>query len=142
MEFSDFESLKQYVKGAISDTLDDVAIEIGADFMENATTDVYDAYSPFVYERAYSLTNLSTYDISKEGDNQVNITVNHPHGELIEYGHGYNGDHYQFPFNRDGTAWMFLRPRPFYRHTVEALRGGRLADLMRDGLNSRGLDVK
>ena len=142
MVFKDLNSLEQYIKNAVNDTLNnDVASEVGADFMENAIADVYEAYNPHYYERSYSLVNSNTYVVSNDGDMEISITVNHPHGELIEYGHGVGG-YYEYPFNSDDTAWKFLRPRPFYRHTVEALKDGRFKDLVRDGLNSHGLNVK
>jgi len=128
------------IKEAAIETLnEDVVAEVGADFMEHAEADVYGAYEPFVYDRSYRLMQTGTYAVSG-GGLQVSITVTHPQGQLIEYGHG-NGGYYQYPFNRDDTAWQFLRPRPFYRHTVEALRGGRYKTLLANGLRSRGIPV-
>ena len=53
MVFKDLNSLEQYIKNAVNDTLNnDVASEVGADFMENAIADVYEAYNPHYYERS------------------------------------------------------------------------------------------
>lgn len=121
---------------------DEVAPNVQADFAEQAQIDVYDKYDPFVYDRSYSLVqDIDTYQIEQEGETKISISVNHPHGELIEYGHG-EGGYYEYPYNRDDTAWKFLNPRPFYRHTVEKLQDGRFKELLKDALKEYGLNVK
>lgn len=141
MTFKSLGDVLKYIEDAASDTLNgSVVAEVGADFMMNAETDVYGAYDPHFYDRSYRLMQTSTYDVESKGNMKIEISVNHPQGKLIEYGHG-EGGFYEYPFNSDDTAWKFLQPRPFYRHTVEQLANGRFKELVAQGLREHGINV-
>lgn len=137
-------SLKEIIRRVANHALqEDVAPEVQIMLAENAQKDVYDAYDPFEYPRSFSLTDGApeTYDI-EEGDLKVTVSVNHPYGKLIEYGHGIDGMFYEFPFNRDDTADKFLRPRPFFRHTVEQFDKEKFKEVFKEGLEKRGFTIK
>ena len=139
--FNSLSELSAYIETAVNGALADTVVpEVEADFIDNALADIYNEYDPFVYERSYSLTYSSAYS-DEVGGMSATINISHPHGQLIEYGQGSAGDYYQYPYNRDDTAWKFLNPRPFYRHTIEKLRDGRFKELMAQGLREYGLDV-
>ena len=136
--------VEKYIKTIVNISMEESVIpDVQADFSENANADVYGVYDPYFYDRSYSLRdNQDTYRVDKEGDMEYSITVDHPQAKLIEYGDGADGLHYEYPYNRDDTAWKFLNPRPFYRHTVERLEGGRFKELCTNAFRANGLDVK
>ena len=143
--FPNTTTLKEFLRRVTNQVLEeDVAPEVQIMLAENAQKDVYDAYPhPFEYVRSYSLTDGApeTYNI-ESSDLEVTISVDHPHGKLIEYGHGTDGMYYEYPFNRNDTADQFLRPRPFFRHTVEQFDKDKFKEVFRKGLENRGAVVK
>lgn len=141
MKFGNIGELSAYIHQAVNAAFEsEVTPEVQADFIDQAVADVYDVYNPFVYERGYRLTNADAFQ-DTQGDMSVTITVNHPQAGLIEYGHNNGYGSYQFPFNRNGTESKFLRARPYFRHTVEKLEGGRFKELLASALASQGLPV-
>lgn len=68
------------------------------------------------------------------------VTVNKNLSELIEYGYGYKGYKYDFPYGDE--AWRFLQPRPFTQKTAENLKssGAHIAAL-KNGLQRQGVKV-
>ena len=134
--------LKKYIETTVNIAIEEEVVpEIQADLAENAEADVYGAYDPYMYERAWSLMNSSTYPV-EYGNMNATISVDHKHGKLIEYGQGgVDDDYYEYPYNRDDTAWKFLNPRPFYRHTIETLEDGRFKELCKKAFKKCGLNV-
>jgi hypothetical protein len=62
--------------------------------------------------------------------------------DLIEGGDGTSGKQYQYKTNRDGTAYQYLKARPFQRKTEEELaKTGEHEKALKVGLRRNGLDV-
>lgn len=73
-----------------------------------------------------------------EGKDQINIDL----AGLIEYGAGRYG-YYQYPYNRDDTAWQFMQPRPFIRETRNELAStNQHVEALKKGLQKQGIDVE
>lgn len=129
---------------------------------ESATilTEVYDAYSPKIYNRRGKWGGLGDpYNIEIHGGSAqngvlvvVNMTEPNPGGtmdngrvttgknlpELIEYGNGYKNYTYDFqtPYAR------YMRPRPFTAKTIENLkRSGAHVSALRSGLERQEGDM-
>ena len=142
MKFGSIADLKNYIHDAVNAAFESSVVpEVQADFIISAETEVYDAYDPFYYDRQYRFMEADAFPEAL-GDMSATFTVNHPYAGLIEYGHNNGYGAYQYPFNRDGTEWRFLRARPYVRHAVERLEGGRYKDLLTSALNAQGLPVK
>lgn len=139
--FPNLESLKKYIKIAVNNTLqDEVVPNVQAEFYDNAEKYVYGAYDPFVYVRQERLYDSGTYSV-ENGDMETTISVDHPYGELIEYGQGTGHGSYNYLYNRDGTQDQYLQPRSFYGRTVEKLNDGWYKELLINGLKTYGIDA-
>lgn len=115
---------------------------------------VYNKYRPVVYKRrGYSgglgdPKNIVGSFYKKNNTIQMlieNKTRGYNSGQyiagLIEYGDGYNGMKYDFPYkNRLDSRYTYLKERPFIRKTIEFLeKSGRHIDALERGLNRRGI---
>ena len=97
-------------------------------------TDVYDVYTPKVYERTSKLQNSWDWQDTPDGIEIVNTRTDDGRyvAEIVETGQGYQ---YDFPYN--GV------PRPFVENTRESLRkDDRLKNALKKDMQSIGLDVK
>ena len=67
------------------------------------------------------------------------VTVDKSLPELVEYGHGYNGNHYDFtPEER-----RYMEPRPFTEKTIEHLKESKAhVAALKSGLIRQGIKVK
>lgn len=97
-------------------------------YRETVLEVVYGRYNPRKYKRRYSLlrigTKFNTY--STKGSSLDVYTLAKPNlskndyglvfnlAELVEYGHGYNGNYYNM-FNGNFSDHSYARPRPFNR---------------------------
>ena len=123
-------------------------------YVAAAETVVYDAYEPKMYERRGEYDGLADpYNVVVVGDKASNgkvtirnITKPNPNAinaeavttgkslpALIEYGHGYKGNVYDFP--RRGREYM--KPRPFTYETRERLAAGLYRRVLKAGLKTR-----
>jgi hypothetical protein len=147
---SNWASLENQLKLKVSDTLrTNVFEEVKKVEQEHIQSDVYDVYSPFVYERrGYSggiiadeniiLTEIDNFNIEV-----VNITDPNPYArdgatidkflpELIEYGNG-NDNYYDYPAPD---------ARPYIANTKEDLAQNKQhIKAMCYGLKQRGIDI-
>ena len=149
-----FKELEKQLNEVLRDVMTkEVAEKVKDVQQEELENEVYSSYQPYEYERRRdngglqdrdnmiaTITNyggglqLSVKNITKGDQDDYEIAG------LIEYGHeGGHGD-YSYPFNRDNTAWKFLRPRPFIEESRKTLmKHGEHIDAMEKGLNKRGI---
>lgn len=155
--FNNLNDLFKHINSQMADVMQKEISEKVKDVeQKNIDSTVYDAYSPFVYERRRDNDGLRDRNnmqsqVTQSG-NGVELTVenttkgkdsNYEIAELIEYGDGTNGKEYDFKRNRDGTAFKYLGSRPFTKNTVDELyRTGEHVDEMKKGLKKRGIDVE
>ena len=128
---------------------------------ESATIydEVYKVYKPKMYRRRGDNGGLGDpYNIAIRGGSAkngkmavVNLTDPNPDGcmsdgvttgkdlpALIEYGHGYKWNYYDFP-----GKGKYMKPRPFTKKTIEHLKeNGAHIDALRAGLRRQGIKVK
>lgn len=137
---------------------DEVASEVRFEEQRQIQKHVYEAYDPFVYDRrGFSSNGLQDLDMivavtEVRKDSVVLSVINMAKGKeeddlylapLIEYGHNKGYGEYDYPYNRDHTAWKFLRSRPFTAETVEALKkSGKHAMALKAGLIRRGINIR
>jgi hypothetical protein len=151
--FNNFSSLKTYIKDSVKETLqNEVFEEIRDEEQKNIQSEVYDVYSPRKYRRRGMngglisdenikpiLINDTTLEVINETPPNAgyNGTTNKNLPELIEYGEGYKGYHYDYP-----TDPAFTSPRPFTESTIQSLKQSkRHVAALKRGLKSKGIDV-
>jgi hypothetical protein len=152
-QFNNFASLESYLKTAVSDTLrKEVFEEVKKCEQEHIQSDVYDVYSPSVYQRRglsnglgaddnivlTEIDNLSIEVVNTTDPNSdYNGTTDKYLSDLVEYGDGYNGYYYDYPTNR-----AFTESRPFQENTVKDLQTSKKhIQAMREGLSKRGIQT-
>jgi hypothetical protein len=141
MQFSDPYKMFAHLEKMINSTLkQEVASEAVETMQEHVQSDVYDPYSPVMYERqGYDggLIDRDNIEVEIKSDNTISIENIRFDGDrevaqIIESGSGYT---YDFEFN--GV------PRPFTENTRKELESSNRLQLeMAKGLRKRGLDVK
>ena len=123
-------------------------------YVQAAETVVYDTYEPKMYERRGEYDGLADpYNVvmvgGKASDGKIiirNVTKPNPRAvnaesvttgknlsALIEYGHGYKGNVYDFP--RRGREYM--KSRPFTHEARERLAAGVYRSVLKAGLKAR-----
>ena len=153
--------LKMYIQAQINSTLkEEVVDEIAAIATTMAHSNVYSAYynrqshQPNMYERRYGEGGLVDPDnfegiMPKNGVIEVR-NIAEPDGggfnlsELIEYGDGGGSDGAKYHYGKGAnTVGDFHDPRPFMGPTQEELaKGDTLKNIIKEGLERRGLTVK
>lgn len=163
--FNNLSELKMYVQAQINGTLkSDVKDQVTDMAIQEARDSVYGAYynkdthEPNMYIRRYSnggLIDVENFEGTMPSDGVFeirNITQPQSAGhwdnpvynlsELIEYGDGGTGGDYKY-HKGDNTTGDFRPPRPFMEPTKEKLsKGNTLKDIIKKGLQRRGLTVK
>lgn len=158
MQFKNLSDVRRYLETQIADTMEKHIAEVVKEEMSKSVENVvYKAYDPFEYERredegGLSDTdnmNITEFDVK---DSEVSMLVENLTrgsndifmiGDLVEYGHGYDGKEYTYPYNRDGTAYKFLKSRPFAKDATERMKEeGVLEKELKLGLLMKGIDVK
>lgn len=171
-DFNNLDDLSKYVVNIAKDSLKNEIFDIvRKEEQEKIQEEVYDKYriknnekkEPFIYSRRMTsgglkdeknikgkvkkISNgeveLEVTNITKGNDAYKSTLAGKEIAEVIEYGHGYNGLYYDYPYNRDGTAWQFLNPRPFIQKTIEELENNKkYIDEFKKALNNKGIEVE
>lgn len=157
-KFKNLNQLFSHINKNIKEIMETDIVEAVKDEQQRQIeTEVYGKYEPFEYERRrwngglQDRDNMVATPIKKTKDGYIISVVNLTKGDgneslylapLIEYGHGKGYGEYDYPYNRDNTAWKFLRARPFTQATVDALKkSGLLTEVMKQELNRRGIET-
>jgi hypothetical protein len=158
-QFDDLDSLFDYVKKDIGKSLEQEVYQIVKDTEKShIQSDVYDIYTPVVYERrglndgliadenivgnmidntTLTVTNITLPNPNARDKDLVTTDKNLP--ELIEYGHNTNGNKYDFA--RSDREYM--KPRPFTHNTIEELEAtGAHTRALKQGLKNKGYDIE
>lgn len=155
---ANFKNLNNLLKHIQTKVIPDVLADEVYDVVVNTESkmvhrEVYAKYQPFIYDRRGDEGGLSdprnhiatfAYDSNEVRMFVQNTTTGKWNNQyiagVIEYGHDNGYGEYDYPFNRDGTATRFLKPRPFIRKTKEELRSSSAhVKAFKDGLNKRGI---
>lgn len=153
-EFRSIEELASFVQDVINMELEDSVSQVIKDGLStSAESNVYGAYSPKVYERRHSLSDQANMDSHLLGDGVLEVVVkasfNDGYGTtnsgeelagLVEFGDGWNGYNYDYPFTKDGDN-AYIYPRPFIQPVRDEI-GGDLKDIVRQALINAGLNVQ
>lgn len=139
-------SIEALIKMACSKALHgQVKDQFLVDITNNATSMVYGAYSPYIYERRFTLNNAGTYNVENMGELQIGIT---PEAEFNRAYGGYNYGNELAGLMNYGAGWggYFFdygtpNPRPFIEPTVDQWQG-KYVNIMRSALQAAGLTVK
>lgn len=152
-EFRNLKDLEKYIREKVETALEgDVSNKIVDKLEENAQSLVYDVYSPVVYERRNSFLKDESYQIKKKKwkveikpvveFSQAYATSNKGNdlAGLVNYGDGWNGHIYEYRYPHGAPPYN--KPRPFLDVTHEELNDGYYAELLKEALQSNGLDVQ
>lgn len=144
MVYKDFESLIAAVNRKVNTVVEkDVAPGLKDEIANKAKANVYDAYSPTMYERRHTLDNPNNYQVIKDGDKTaIKFTKDHNTPiwsdvhrtsfiDWIERGYVPNY------FNYDHYVWM--EPRPF---VSEVMNEGNIRQEVVSALRKKGYHVK
>lgn len=154
LEYRSLAELKEDIQALVEDALRNEVADAVKDYEALAIKDVvYDVYEPKDYERRkYEKGGLAAPENMKEYVSNGTLYVdnltpfNEGYGsynsgvglaELVEYGDGGGGYHYEFPGKE------FRRPRPFTQETIDRLKADKLhVKVLQNALRARGLNVK
>lgn len=144
MVYKDFESLIAAVNRKVNTVVEkDVAPGLKDEIASKAKANVYDAYSPTMYERRHTLDDPNNYQVIKDGDKTaIKFTKDHNTPiwsnvhrtsfiDWIERGYVPNY------FNYDHYVWM--EPRPF---VSEVMNEGNIRQEVVSALRKKGYHVK
>lgn len=146
MDFDNLDELAKFVnKNVIKESLKtdvaDKVIEIAKDHVDE---DIYDVYTPKIYERTGQLKEsfkaIETEDgieiINTRRDGDRNIP------EIIEYGQSKSSQGYEYPaYYPSGDN--FIQPRPFIENTrIELEHGRQHIEALKESLRKKGYDVE
>lgn len=156
--FSSLSSLMNHIKNnVLPDILQNEVFEEVRDVeQKHIQSDVYDVYSPDIYERRLTNDGLiadenivgnvvgSTLEVknvtepdTRYGNWWSSGDTNLP--ALIEFGDGHNGNYYTF--EKEGAA--YLNPRPFTQNTIDELSATKAhVKAAKNGLKRKGFNVK
>ena len=154
MKLKSLKELRNYIEKCIDDSLENEVLETVKKIeISHVDEDVFDVYSPSVYERRGVLgiddPDNIVGNISQNGVLEVeNITEFNPEYEtenlglglvkLIEYGHGTSGYFYDYPTSKD-----FTEPRPFISNTKKEIKEYKSHVIaMKSGLEKHQIKVK
>lgn len=165
-KFNNLNELFEFIKDNMEDIMkNDVAEAVKDEEQRQISRVVYDVYTPnngepYEYVRRKWKDNsggladreVIVATIGKTKDGVILSVINTARGSdqedlylapLVEYGHDNGYGEYQYPYNRDNTAWKFLQSRPFTEETIKALkRSGLHVEVMKQELNRRGIKTK
>ena len=152
-EFKSLKDLEKYIRGKVETALEEnVSKKVIDKLEENAQSLVYDVYTPTEYDRRYSFLRDELYQTKKKKwrveikpvveFNQTYATSNKGNdlAGLVNYGDGWNGHIYEYKYPHGAPPYN--RPRPFLDMTHEELSNGYYAELLKDALQSNGLNVQ
>lgn len=153
-EFKSLKELQAFVQDVVNMELEDSIAQVIKDGLStSAESNVYGVYTPNVYARRHSLSDQSNMDSKLISDGVLEVKMvaefNDGYGTdnsgdqlagLVEYGDGWNGYHYDYPFTSEGKG-DYTYPRPFIQPVREDV-GNNLKDLMKQALRNAGLTVK
>lgn len=162
MQFKNLKDLENYLQSKVNETLnnqDSAVMDVVKDEVKTAAQDeVYDEYLPFVYQRRGEDDGLTDADNTaitgdKIENGKVSIYVDnitqsenggHYLADLIEFGHGYKGQTYDYPYNRAGTEDQFLQPRPFMKTATNRINNNptELLTAFKKDLAKKGIKTK
>jgi hypothetical protein len=138
----EFNSLKEIFKYFHEVTEDIVQNEVKDEALKEVTmsiTDMYNAYEPKKYERAYDMYDGNTvFEEFGNGEYILVITnsVNKDGkdvSKVVSTGQGYS-----FP---DVWGYGYETPRPFMKWAQQNLKDGKLAEIVRSGYKRRGVSI-
>lgn len=144
MVYKDFESLIAAVNRKVNTVVEkDVAPGLKDEIASKAKANVYDVYSPTMYERRHTLDNPNNYQVIKDGgktaikftkDHNTPIWSNVHRTSFIDWiERGYVPNY----FNYDHYVWM--EPRPF---VSEVMNEGNTRQEVVSALRKKGYHVK
>lgn len=154
--FNNLEDLFKALPSIIAESMEDVAPKIKEVESKHVQSDVFDKYDPYVYQRRENgglddVTNMphkvyANRDIIKleienttRGSDDTSFYI----AGLVEYGHQNGYGEYDYDYNRDGTQYLFLQPRPFMSNTVRELSTTKKhIQWMKESLRARGINVE
>lgn len=144
MVYKDFESLIAAVNRKVNTVVEkDIAPGLKDEIANKAKVNVYDVYSPTMYERRHTLDDPNNYQVIKDGDKTtIKFIKDHntpiwsnvhrtPFIDWIERGYVPNY------FNYDHYVWM--EPRPF---VSEVMSEGNIRQEVVSALRKKGYHVK
>lgn len=154
-EFKSLKDLQAFVQDVVNMELEDSIAQVIKDGLStSAENNVYGVYTPNVYARRYSLSDQSNMDSKLISDGVLEVKIvaefNDGYGTdnsgdqlagLVEYGNGWNGYDYDYPYLANGQIGRYVYPRPFIQPVREEV-GNDLKDIMRQALRNAGLKVK
>lgn len=163
--FKTMKEVEDYIKKQMAETMkQEVAYVVKKTESEKVYSEVYDAYKPkngepWRYRRRKKNGGLADTRNMKHkvttNDNDVELSVENTtksahakYGwfridDLVEYGDGHNGKQYIYKTNRDGTAWQYLRARPYTAKTIEELKNNKAhIEAFKRGMKKRGIDIE
>lgn len=144
MVYKDFESLIAAVNRKVNTVVEkDVAPGLKDEIANKAKVNVYDVYSPTMYERRHTLDDPNNYQVIKDGDKTtIKFTKDHNtpiwsnvhRTQFIDWiERGYVPNY----FNYDHYVWM--EPRPF---VSEVMSEGNIRQEVVSALRKKGYHVK
>jgi hypothetical protein len=143
-EFTTLKQLELYLKKEIENSLrQDVAPKVIEVAKERVQKDVYDVYSPKVYERSGQLKESFKKNDIPDG---VEIENTRKDGsryipEVIEYGHDKSSQGYEYPVYYP-SGDNYLQPRPFMANTEnEILEKNIHTEELKKSLRTKGMDI-
>ncbi|PKR82846.1 hypothetical protein [Heyndrickxia camelliae] len=139
MEFKDLNDLAKYIPQLTKEAMlkgnatKNTVIETGK---EHVQSDVYDPYTPVIYERSGGLMNDWEVEETADGIEVYNTRSDEKSGknivDTIEYGRNYD---YEFEYSN--------KPRPFIENTIKELEvSNKLSQSLKADLKSIGIEVK
>lgn len=158
-------ALVKAVQKKVNDAMKHEVLETVKDkYKEHIQTDVYDTYSPTVYNRRGNNSGLiADENIAGEMKGNTlevkdiafpNESISQPQtlydpsdptqfAKWIEYGQTYNGKA-KYLFNRDMSGEVWANPRPFTENTIDELKSNPsiIKDALKKGLKERGIKTE
>jgi len=149
--FETLSQLEQFIKSQVKESAKDLGKYIAEETKQQIDNDIYQSYSPSVYERTYELKESIKSKTEKESKNNIEIVIEHDenamHHTSIVTGENVGSEladwiqRGQVPniFNNNSYPWT--QPRPYMENTVEKLENnkGHVKELKRL-LRQKGID--
>lgn len=138
MAAKNFKELEALINKAIRKAMEDDLSKVAKQKLkEHAVEDVYDAYSPSMYDRTGGLLQDRNIDAHMENDNTLSIRSTREEdgrdvAAIIEYGKGYSFDGLD---ERIGA-------RPFHDEAKKELANGVAKESLKRGLKKQGIKVE
>ena len=154
MKLKNLKQLKKHIEKCINDSLENEVLETVKKIeLSHIKEDVFDVYSPSIYERrsnsgiddpenivgditqngVLELENVTKFNPEYETENQGLGLV-----KLIEYGHGESGYFYDYP-----ASDSFTDPRPFIANTKKEIKETKShVKAIKSGVKRNKIEVK